>query len=907
MRMLLSLPWLRLPIGHRTTTDMIGPDRATQPTRARADDARRLRVGAAFTGSVVGGRCRRLLAASLLGAALAGCGGGGSGSAPETAAAASIEAGPPAVLLTQAGQEASLVAVVHDAQGQAIADAPLAWRSSAPGSVAVDAAGRVRALAGSGSAWVTASSGGVTSAPVLVTIARPQAGVRLLEDRQFVSGPQALDPNALPAAGASYEVLLRDITGLAPGALLVSAGAAPVAGRVESVTTDAGGQLRVRLAAVPLSELFADWSFDHRIELAQAALEVPADLAALYDVTREGARFDFTPRAGAWRDQPSAATRPRERPAAVQGTRALGPFGCEGETTQAVLPMALSVPPLFSVTVGGDANFTSTPAGMRLRLTSQPVLNLTVEVDVTSAFEAKLECRVVVLHAPVKVPGWAALFFGGQVTLGAGFEVGGKVTLVSAKLGGTAELKPTINADLECAAGHCGLGGGVIAGPLVAKPVLQAPSIDQTQFAPSASLFAFIDLSAGGPVGALQFEAVKTKAGVELGASLTLESLQIGNRHAEEGRSKYELKFAGDVGPGIALGGLLGHLGLTSVVPLKLTFEEPLGGSPTGTVGADKGQVAPNAPVTVTVTLDAASTRFPAGSDFYNVERIVLLRRVDASTTEELAAVDAADGQTTFTLTFTNALARNLEAREIHAFVVTKALPLDPPRLEIGAALVPIVSRSGLVYASAAVTFPDDRFAFFLQEQDETNRLEDPPFIRQFTRTATIPTTYDRSGAYGGLAETLRDDVIVDPATGEVRGGAFHVRSRCSASPAVPVEGSGLTAVKHASMHTGGRLLRVITNGRSAATLRVTGVLNIVASAGATDARAYFWREAIFSGASLGSAGNVNTKAIDETFPVAPFERLFIGVELLHNCYSFLPVQQSPAEASLSFTLTPQP
>jgi hypothetical protein len=847
--------------------------------------------------------CRRFVVAVLFSAALAGCGGGGEGATgtEAPAQAASVEASPKAALLTQTGEERGLAAVVRDAQGQAIAEAQLAWVSSDPAVVAVDATGRVRALANVGSAWVVASSGSVSAAPVLVTIAQPLPGTRLLEDRQFVSGPLAVDPNAEPAPGTLYEVVLRDIAGLVPGTLLASSESAPVAGRVESVADAGDGHLRVHLAVVAPSQLFADWSFNHSVALAQTALEVPPELAALYTVERNGDTFDFTPRPGAFGSG-------RERPLAVQGTRALGPFGCVSEATQAVLPMTLSAPPLFSVTVTGDATFSSTPlAGARLRLNSQPVVKVSAELDVVSAFEAKLECRVVVLHAPVKVPGWAALFFGGQVTLGAGFEVGGKVTLVAAKLGGTAELKPTISAELRCAAGNCELSGNVRAGPLVAKPVLQAPSIGQTQFEPSAALFAFIDLSAGGPIGALQFEAVKVKAGVGLGASLTLESLQIGNRHVEDGRSKYELKFAGDVGPGIRLGGLLGHLGLTAVVPLKLTFEESLGTSPTGAVTADRGLFQVNVPGTVTVTLDAASTKFPAGSDFYNVERIVLLRRIDAASVEVLASADATEGQTTFTLSFTHTGPTNMWASDVHAFVVTKALPLDPPRLEIGAALVPITSRSGLVYVAASLTFPDNSFLFFLQEQQETTRIADPPFTQRLERTVTIPTNYDRRGTYNTMAQTLRDEIDIDPLSGEVRGGALGVRAHCSTSDAVFV--AGLTAVKHVATHSTSRLLYGITNGRSAATLRISGLLSIVAQPGrlATDARAYFSRGSEQSGASISTLGGVNSKTIGETFTVPPFERIFIGVELLHGCGGFQAVATTPAEVALSFTLTPLP
>ena len=142
-------------------------------------------------------RLLRWLTSLTLAFAVAACGGGGGNNA-EAPPASRIEAGPASVLLTGNGASRTLSAQLLDAAGAPVAG-PIAWTSSDPALVAVDATGSVRALAGAGSARVTASSGTLQSAAVLVTIAQPAAGAQLLADSQIVAGPSAVDPAAEPA------------------------------------------------------------------------------------------------------------------------------------------------------------------------------------------------------------------------------------------------------------------------------------------------------------------------------------------------------------------------------------------------------------------------------------------------------------------------------------------------------------------------------------------------------------------------------------------------------------------------------------------------------------------------------------------------------------------------------------
>jgi hypothetical protein len=611
--------------------------------------------------------------------------------------AASVEVGPESVLLTGAGEEHKLAAVVRSADGAPI-ELPVSWDSSDATIASVDAAGSVRAVADVGTTEVIASVGSIRSAPVLVTVAQPVTGAVLITDAQIVGAPTSIDADPDLAQGAHLEVSLRGVTGLSSGVILINTEAQPIAGRVESMEPR-GEDLRVRLAVVPPTELFTDFAFEDRLDLATDPFEIPAELAEAYDVTQTGASFVFMPKDGS-ASRPGAvlarsvigpAASPVPRYAGAQGTQALPPLPpfkeCEAELgfgSGLPVPLSLSTPPAFSFTAAGSVVRVATPQGTTFTVRGTPTFAFTSILEVTSGFEAKLECKLTLARQKFRAPGWAGLFFGGDVEYGVGFEVGGKVTLLAAKVGGSVEVKPVIEATLACPTGRpCSLDGDVTADSTL-SPTLEAPSLNQAQFEPSVNLFGFVSLEAGNAdIEALQFDAIEAQAGVELAAGLTLEGLQMANTDAEGGRSKYELALKGKVGPGVKLGSFLSYLGLDKTVPLELSFAVPLGESPTGTVTADRARYLPGDHVTITVALDGASTRFPSGG-IYNVDRVVLLRATGL-TSQVLASAAAADGQTAFELAFD--APGLLDAGELFAFVVTRLLPLDPPKLEIGAAV----------------------------------------------------------------------------------------------------------------------------------------------------------------------------------------------------------------------------
>lgn len=612
---------------------------------------------------------------------------------PDAAPAASIELSPQAVLLTALGERKTLRATVRDANGQVIPGL-VTYISNAPGIVSVSETGVVEAQANSGTALITANVGNVET-QLYVFVATPVPGAQLLTDRQIVSGPIAVDPTVQPVVPNSYEVVLRGVPGIAVGSLLINTEARSVAGRVVDVQPQ-GSDQRVRLVTVPFQQLFSAFNFKDSVDLSKMPFETPADIAALYDVQRNGNTFTFTPKPSAnFGIAPTFKAGNRSGAflqKAAQGTVALPPlppFGnCEAKAgfgSGLPLPLALSSVPAFAFDVNNATlDREVTPLGKKVILRGTPTFTFTTALEIRSAFEAKIECKATLKLIKVRVPGLLGALFGGDIEFGTGFEVGGKVTLVSAKVGGAAVLRTTMEFGLNCPVGaDCALISNTKADPEI-TPVFEVPSFEQARFEPTVSLFGFVKAELGNAdVEALQFEAVEAKAGAKLGASYTLEALQMDNLDPVSGRSKYDLTLGAEVGPGLKLGEFLTYLGLSQVIPLKFTFEFPLGTSPTGQVTADRARYLPGEPVTVDVRLDPATILFPSGF-FYNVDQVVVLRKNGLISTETLAAQPASAGQTDFTFTFNSPGLIN--ANELFAFLVPKFLSFVPVRLEVGAA-----------------------------------------------------------------------------------------------------------------------------------------------------------------------------------------------------------------------------
>jgi Dockerin type I domain len=600
------------------------------------------------------------------------------------------------LLLTQTGDTKQLSAVAFDAKGNVI-EATITWTSTKPDAISVDNTGKVTAATANGSSQVVAEAAGVKSAPLLVTVTAPAAGAILLTDAQIAGDPVETDPTAVPSFNNTYQVVLRGIGTPAIGSILINTESKAVAGRVVAVDTT-GGQTTVTLGLVSIRELFPNLNVSELIDLSQAPVAFPPELAATYDIQRTGNTFTFTPKLAA---APSLSGEGESAVAAAIGTRALPPFSsCEttitGFSEGSPLPIGLSAPPLFSVTISPalDLVYTSANGLERFVVSAEPTIKVEGGLSVTAAFEGKIECTVDLFTIRIPVGGPLSFVIGGLVPVGIGLEASGKVTLATLSIGTKVETKAKAEIGLACPGGtNCEFVKSLGDFSLTATPKIVTPSLGNLRVEPSLAAFGFVKAAIGNPfLSSLRFDAFKAKAGGKLVGSFAPEISQIIDTTY---KSNYQLSLEASAGVGANLSGALRLLGLSNVTALGLVISTDLAKSPTGlSTGAVSASIvrAPTSDstdparfqtgdtVNFTVKLDPTSINFLG---LYNVGTVLLVRNSGSQQTE-VGRVTASDGQTDFDVAFTAPGPGSIS--EFTAFAVTTLLPLDILSLEIGAA-----------------------------------------------------------------------------------------------------------------------------------------------------------------------------------------------------------------------------
>jgi hypothetical protein len=605
-------------------------------------------------------------------------------------AVARVEVVPEGALLTAVGERLALEARALDTNGTPVA-VPAVWSSSRPDTVAVDPAGTLTAQA-FGAAQIVAEAAGVRSAPVLAVVATPAPGTLLIDETQIVSPP--VDPAAPPPPGTlpSYQVVLR---GLPPpvGALVIGTGPTPLAGQVVAVTVNPDGTSTVTLQLVPLPQLFPGLQLDEVLDLSQAPVSFPPDILAAYDIVRTGNTFTFAPRPTAMAEGlPAARAWPGPARQVDPLMFTLGPFDCEASVT--TVPIQLSTPPLFTLTINPTLDVAVVGGNLqRFVVKAEPTARVEAGLTLTAAFEGKVTCSrellVIRISGP---PSPLAFFLSGLLPIGAGFELGGKITVASLGATSRVEVKAKAEVGIVCpAGGDCSFHRSLGDFTLAYTPTVTTPSLGNLRLEPSFELFGTVKLSGGNPfLTRLRLDVVEAKLGGKLQGSFAPELVQILD---ETYKSSYKLSVEASARAGRKLGEFAQQLGLSSITAAALEISTDLAQSPTGAVTADRASYQTGDPVTVRVRMDAAALTFLT---FYNIDRILLVRHAGGTDTV-LATQEATANQSEFVFTFT--APGPLAASELYAFVDTVVLPRDLFQLEVGKAVA-----LGLVVTPASVT-----------------------------------------------------------------------------------------------------------------------------------------------------------------------------------------------------------
>ena len=588
------------------------------------------------------------------------------------------------LLFTQLGQTRQLRARAYDAADNEVS-ATVRWSSSTDSVIGVDANGMATAVAGNGSALITAEVLGRSSAPLLALVSPLAPSVIPVDDADVIRGPQDSDPNAEPDVANTYTVIIGGERVPALGDRLVSTGSQPIAGEVVEVLPVAGGwQLTLRY--VPIPELLPSLSIQQTLDLEEAPVVYEEGIEAFYSISRDGDRFVFTPR------EPGAA------PVAKVGnfSATLAPFnrGCEAELSggpDGSLPITVSEAPSMDFSLRPSLDIVVHEGQLeRFVVHADPQLDIKAALSTSVAFQGKVECKMQLLTIRIPVGGPASFIVGGQVPMGLGAEISGKFPVANFRKGYQHTTTAALDAGLDCA-NDCSVVAEVSRLESKGAPIVQAEAELDDRVEASFTGFLFAEIAIGNPfLQSLRFSALTAKLGGKLGGSFASKQTQITDAAY---KSSYAISTACELGPSLQLSKLAAYLfNSVAVIPKKLECPGiPLSNMPTASrLFADRATWAAGDAVTVTADFAAETLDFLPLIGPYNIDTVHLVRRDNAGIPRILQSVsgNANTRKSSFEFQFTGSddtgLFRPGDANELFVFIVSRLLPVSLLPLEVG-------------------------------------------------------------------------------------------------------------------------------------------------------------------------------------------------------------------------------
>lgn len=429
-------------------------------------------------------RLRALLGLSLVALILAACGGTPT---PPPPALGWVEISGGGFLLAGEGDSRSLTATAFNNLGAPMDEEEIAWETSDTSVVEVDQEGNVVAVATSGAAQITARVGSVRSSPVLVTVGGLAPGAVLLDDEEFTSEPEPVDPSEEFAVGSLFTVSVQDASSLSVGDIVVSSGFTPVIGRLNAVSGNT-----LTLEVLPIGEVFTELDLANQsFSSSPANIKLSSEAAEYFNSSRTAS--------GAIRLEPKqdlTFTGAEDGLSPQQsGTRPFGPFECvlvSGESP--VLSMSMG-PFEYKENLTFESAWNDEEKKLIVHL--QPELKVDLRIRATRADFGTERCRATLFESLSPFGGALGFYLGAAVPVGIGFEIGAvsPVANVGLEIDGT--VSPKISAGFSCQGGDCESvasfedGGNVIVRPLT-------PSLpDGIHIRHQISVFAFAAIEPG--------------------------------------------------------------------------------------------------------------------------------------------------------------------------------------------------------------------------------------------------------------------------------------------------------------------------------------------------------------------------------------------------------------------------
>lgn len=598
---------------------------------------------------------------------------------PNPSAIARLEVTPAALLLTQQGQQQTLSVKAFNSSGAEVTTT-VTWVSSRPEQVSASASGVLEAKTGLGASQIVAEVAGIKSAPVLVSVAQPAAGVVLIADAQVRGTATLVDPNAEADSDNPYEVLLTGITPPAVGSLLLGREGKAIGGEVISSVQE-GDAVRVRLKLVPITTLMQTAQIKETLDYTNLQPSFPLELTQGYDIALKDGEYIFTPK-------PASST--RMTPQAIKEFK-LGPYKCDFATPE--LPVALGQPGQFSLKFNPtlEIDFDRDAGLKKLIARADLSAKLKASLVLSAGGILNIDCAAPLYTKLLPLPGWAGLILAGELKAGLGFEIEGSLSIPLLGVELSSETKGTLEIGLDCTAGECKLVRNF--NPINTNSVrFITPSIADIRTELFIYGYAFAKLKAGATLlEKLRMDVVTARAGLKLEGSFAPPSTQLepnNNALEPDYQSSYKLGLLAEVVAGSinkagdsAFRKLLLKLGIFKFNLLKFQTAKTLASSPKGAATLDKASFQAGNTVNFNVKLDPATTNFPFVG--YNIERVLIMRKDGSSPAEVLATVTATPNQLEFSLPWVaDADSTSPRGSAFYAFVDT-ALPV-PFDLEMG-------------------------------------------------------------------------------------------------------------------------------------------------------------------------------------------------------------------------------
>jgi hypothetical protein len=682
---------------------------------------------------------------------------------------ARLEIRPYGLLLTKRGDAQRLSLRAYDRD-----DSPIPvkvegrFRSSAPTVTAVSKDHVATAKTSSGSAQITARAKGLTSAPILVTVARPVAGAVLIDDSRILTLPAPADANAEVGYETPIVAVIRARKAPKPGQILISSGQKPLAGRVVSAKPMSKGRFRVIYTLITTDEAFPDLEIDQKLDLSQAPLSLNPKLDEAFDVEREGGTLTLTPIPG----RRAAGSRAFD-------SREILECGFEAQSSGGGFPLDIS-PPAVAIRLNPELDLGAVAGSFdRILLRIRPNVQLDLNVRVALAYEGKYQCKLTVGVFIPPIGGALAAVAGFAIPVGFGFELGGRLGLVDTRFGFKAGLSGVAEGGVIDTGGPDGWEPHATASVVpFAQPVLKLPQLSDVRLEPKLFPFAFAQtfgtafpwlvLRLGGDFERYGVDIFEARIGPELSGSFAHRDAQISDAAYS---SDYRLALLGKLEAGKRLGEIARFLGAERFKPFSFELiNSELDRSPSGTLTTTKAdgamlgvgdEVSFSARLANVTFLDHLAG---LGLAFYNVDRVLLVRAVSGQSPQIVdSATPGSDGQTDFDLSYFSPGGEQLHLTEFYLFLDPDFPPdieaLDSFSLELAQAQsacpgAPPRPAAGLW---RAVSAPGD------EQCEEIAVAIDPPSAtvtsgstRQFT--ATVTGTDNQAVTWSATGGTITSD-----------------------------------------------------------------------------------------------------------------------------------------------------